>query len=197
MSQSPLIDSLESTATRLLAEARTRSDSHSLVDLLEFYRPMLVRLSKRKVARSLNGKVSSSEVTQLAIINASQQFDKFRGETVKQFRAWLCAILEHAITDQSRRFLTICRDASRETSLSHDIEQSKMERPSQICSTQEQVSRLLRVVEDMPGELRTIVRLRYLQDLPFTDIAAFLGISPAMVRRRWVMAIEHIERAMV
>lgn len=180
----------------LLTRARQDGDSESLADLLEFYRPMLVRLSQRKVSRSLNGKVSPSEVTQVAIISASQNFEDFRGETVEQFRSWLCIILEHAITDHTRRFLASCRDTSRETQLSNDIQQTDLERPSQICSAREQVMRLLRVVEEMPVELRTIVRMHYQQDLPFTEIAAFLGLTPAKVRKRWIAAVAHITRAM-
>ena len=197
MSKSVTIDSSEAIAGTLLTQARFDGDSQSLVDLLEFYRPMLVRLSQRKVTRNLNGKVSPSEVTQLAIISASQKFDEFRGETVEQFRSWLCVILEHAITDQTRRFLAGCRDANRETSLSGDLEQVSCERPSQICSAREQVLRLLHVVEEMPADLRMVVRMRYQQDLGFADIAAQLGVSAATVRRRWIAAIEYIERAMV
>lgn len=197
MLKNSIIDSSEGVAGTLLIQARLDGDSQSLVDLLEFYRPMLERRSQRKVGRQLNGKVSPSEVTQLAIISASQNFDEFRGQTVEQFRSWLCVILEHAITDQTRRFLACCRDANRETSLSNNIEQPNSERPSQICSAREQVLRLMHVVEQMPADLRTVVRMRYQQDLGFTDIASFLGVSAATVRRRWLAAIEHIERAMV
>ncbi len=195
--KSSMIDAPEVEASRLLTQARFDGDLHSLATLLEYYRPMLMRLSQRKVSRSLNGKVSPSEVSQLTIISASQKFGEFRGETVEQFRSWLCVILDHAITDQTRRFLAGCRDTSRETSLSRDVVQTDTERPSQICSSREQVLRLLRVVEEMPCDLRTIVRMRYQQDLAFSDIATYLGLSSATVRRRWLMAVQHIERAMV
>ncbi len=197
MSKSSVVYSHDASPGNLLERARFDGDLQSLASLLEFYRPMLVRLSQRRVSRNLNGKVSASEVTQVAIISASQKFEEFRGDTVEQFRSWLCVILEHAITDQTRRFLASCRDTTRETSLSNDIEQTYSERPSQICSAKEQVMQLLRVVEEMPAHLRVIVRLRYQQDLPFTEIATYLGLSPATVRRRWVLAVEHIERAMV
>lgn len=197
MSKSPMIDfSSEAVVNHLLARAKTGHDAHALIDLLEFYRPMLERMSQRKMARHLNGKVSASEVTQVAIISASQKFDEFRGDSLEQFRAWLCTILGHALTDQTRRYLASCRDTSRETRLSGDIAQAETDRPSQICSSQEQVLRLLRIVENMPAELRSVVRMRYQQDLSFAEIAAFLGLSPTTVRRRWVLAIQHIEQAM-
>lgn len=189
-------DAPEVSTGSLLTRARQEGGSESLAELLEYYRPMLVRLSQRRVSRSLNGKVSPSEVTQVAIISASQNFDAFRGETVEQFRAWLTIILENAITDHTRRFLARCRDTSRETRLSNDIPQNDLERPSQICSSREQIMRLLRVVEEMPIELRTIVRMHYQQDLPFAEIATYLGLTPAQVRKRWISAIDHIARAM-
>jgi RNA polymerase sigma-70 factor (ECF subfamily) len=197
MSKSLDIQLPETALEALLRRAKLSGDAHAVVDLLEFYRPMLERLSHRKVARHLYGKVSPSEVTQVTIIHASQKFDEFRGQTVEQFRSWLCVILEHALTDQTRRFLADCRDTTRETSLSMDIEQSSSERPSQICSAREQVMRLINVLEQMPSDLRTIVRMRYQQDLAFTEIAAYLGLSTTTVRRRWMIAVEYIERAMV
>lgn len=190
------IHPFEAKVRALLADARSSGSQQSLAELLEFYRPRLVRLSQRKVARGMNGKVSSSEVTQEAIISATQSFEDFRGETIEEFYRWLSRILENLITDQTRRFLAGCRDASRETTLSNDIEQTATQRPSQICSTREQVMRLLKIVEELPLELRTIVRLRYQQDLHFTEIGSFLGLSPARVKRRWDEAVKHIERAM-
>lgn len=183
-----------SRATSLFNQAQHSVDS--LADLLEFYRPMLEKLSHKRVGRKLAGKVSASEVTQVAIISASQRFGEFRGETVEQFRAWLCTILENAITDHSRRFLAArCRSAQRETQLPCDLAESS-ESPSQICSAHEQVFKLLQVVENLPADLRIIVRMRYQQDLTFIDIADRLGVSVATVRRRWLQAVDQIEQAM-
>lgn len=196
MPKSSFIDSPEAVNGDLLNRAKLSQDSHALAELLEFYRPMLEKMSQRRMARNLNGKVSPSEVTQLTIISASQKFSDFRGECVQQFRAWLCTILEHALTDQMRRYLAGCRDTSRETSLPSDIVETDLQRPSQICSTQEQVMKIMRIVENMPADLRTIVRMRYQQDLAFTEIASYLGLSPATVQRRWGVAVKHIARAM-
>jgi RNA polymerase sigma-70 factor, ECF subfamily len=184
-----------SRALALFIQAQGSVDS--LADLLEYYRPMLEKLSHKRVGRKLAGKVSASEVTQVAIISASQRFAEFRGETVEQFRAWLCTILENAITDHSRRFLAArCRSAQRETQLPSDLAEDTSVRPSEICSTHEQVLKLLQVVENLPADLRIIVRMRYQQDLTFIDIADRLGISVATVRRRWLQAVDQIEQAM-
>ena len=196
MPKSSMIEAPEAAIDELLRRAKSNGDEIALACLLEFYRPMLERLSQRKVTRNLYGKVSSSEVSQLAIISASQKFDEFRGDTLTQFRGWLSVILDHALTDQTRRYLASCRDTSRETCLAGDIEHKSSERPSQICSTREQVLKLLRVVEELPTDLRVVVRMRYQQDLAFTDIANRLGLSAATVRRRWLLAVEYIERAM-
>ncbi len=95
-----------SRASALFSQAHGQTSPEPLSDLLEYYRPMLEKLSQKKVGRRLATKVSPSEVTQIAIISAAQRFTEFRGHTVEQFRAWLCVILENAITDHSRRFLT-------------------------------------------------------------------------------------------
>lgn len=182
----------------LLQQAREGGDNASLGELLEFYRPLLERLSARRVGRRLAQKVSTSEVTQIALIAAAQRFGEFRGESVEQFRSWLIVILEHQITDHSRRFLfSQCRALTRETPLPRDLPHVRHERPSQICSAREQVGRLLAMVESLPVELRTIVRMRYQQDLTFAEIAKALGIPAATARRRWLEAVEQIGQWMV
>ncbi|MGN6135227.1 MAG: sigma-70 family RNA polymerase sigma factor [Aureliella sp.] len=182
----------------LFEQARKRSDRASLGALLEYYRPLLERLSSRRVSRRLATKVSSSEVTQITLANAAERFEDFRGETVEQFRAWLCAILQNEITDHSRRFLTSqCRAMARETSLRRDIAEEPGRRPSQICSANEQVAKLLEAVDCLPDELREIVRMRYQQNMTFAEIANSLGLPAATARRRWLQAVEQIEQMML
>lgn len=182
----------------LFEQARKRSDRASLGALLEYYRPLLERLSSRRVSRRLATKVSSSEVTQITLANAAERFEDFRGETVEQFRAWLCAILQNEITDHSRRFLTSqCRAMARETPLRRDIAEEPGQRPSQICSANEQVAKLLEAVDCLPDDLREIVRMRYQQNMTFAEIANSLGLPAATARRRWLQAVEQIEQMML
>jgi RNA polymerase sigma-70 factor (ECF subfamily) len=188
----------ESRVQTLLEDARMGSNEAALGALLEFYRPLLERLSSRRVGRRLAAKVTCSEVAQITLISAAERFGDFRGETVEQFRAWLCVILQNEITDHSRRFLiSQCRTMSRETSLTRDIVQPSSQRPSQICSAQEQVARLLQAVESLPDELCAIVRMRYQQNMTFSEIASSLGLPPATARRRWLQAVEQIEQMML
>lgn len=182
----------------LLRQARRGGDNAPLGELLEYYRPLLERLSSRRVGRRLAQKVSSSEVTQIALVTAAERFSEFRGESVEQFRSWLIVILENQITDHSRRFLlTQCRALARETTLPRDLVHTGHERPSQICSAQEQIGRLLAMIEKLPTDHRAIVRMRYQQDLTFAEIAKSLGIPAATARRRWLEAIERIGQWMV
>ncbi len=78
-----------------------------------------------------------------------------------------------------------------------EVQDSISQRPSQICSAQEQIARLLEVVETMPPDLRTLVRMRYQQDLTFHEIADVLNLPLSTVRRRWLSAVKSIERQML
>ncbi len=148
--------------------------------------------------RRLAAKVSSSEVTQATLALAAERFGDFRGSSVEEFRAWLITILENTITDQTRKFLqSKCRSVKRETSMKTEVQDSISQRPSQICSAQEQIARLLEVVETMPPDLRTLVRMRYQQDLTFHEIADVLNLPLSTVRRRWLSAVKSIERQML
>lgn len=182
----------------LLKHARQQPvGSVALGELLEYYRPLLERFSSQRVSLSLSAKVTSSEVTQIALFRAAERFGDFRGETTAEFRAWLCVILQNEITDHSRRYLhTQCRSITREGPLPHDLAQPDGQRPSQICSAQEQIAKLLQAVESLTDDLKAIVRMRYQQDMAFTEIAESLGLPVATTRRRWLEAVEQIAHLM-
>ena len=180
----------------LLQKAKLSGSGDSLGDLLEYYRPVLERIGEQKLSRQLRGKVSASEVTQIAMIKASGRFSDFRGETIDEFRSWIVSILEHEITDHARRFLVAQRrSVTREIPITEDIHRDD-DRPSQICLAQEEVARLLLVVESLPIELRMIVRMRYQEDLTFAEIGQRLDLPVATARRRWLEAVQLIERSM-
>ena len=48
----------------------------------------------------------------------------------------------------------------------------------------------------VPSELRMIVRMRYQEDLTFAEIGQRLDLPVATARRRWLEAVQLIERSM-
>jgi RNA polymerase sigma factor (sigma-70 family) len=55
--------------------------------------------------------------------------------------------------------------------------------PEQRAEEQEQHTSLLQAIEHLPSDQRELVRLRYVQELPLTQIAEMMGKSEGTVRK--------------
>ena len=174
-----------------------RADSAALADLLELFRPWLENLADARSGKRLRSKVTRSEIAQIVIISANENFEQFRGSNVSALYNWLAQILENRIADQARQFITAqARSINRETHLEVDLA-GPLHRPSQIVSSREEIARVLSGIEALPEPLRRVVRLRYVDDLSFDKIAAELNMTESTIRRRWHEALQTLKNSLL
>ena len=174
-----------------------RTDSDALADLLELFRPWLENLADARSGKRLRSKVTRSEIAQIVIISANENFEQFRGSNVSALYNWLAQILENRIADQARQFITAqARSINRETHLEVDLA-GPLHRPSQIVSSREEIARVLSGIEALPEPLRRVVRLRYVDDLSFDKIAAELNMTESTIRRRWHEALQTLKNSLL
>jgi len=161
-----------------------------LGDLLDFYRPYLLRLARAWNDSDLRPRFSESDAVQQAMLAASISFDRCGGTTEHEFRKWLATILRNQLIDARRMYKqAIKRDLDREQRLDLDRVISDGGDVAELVETQESIERLLNAIERLPEVSRAIVRERYLQDLSFEEIAAHRDVSREWVRRRWKEAL--------
>ncbi|MFK8115299.1 MAG: RNA polymerase sigma factor [Rubripirellula sp.] len=180
------------TVAKLIDDARLGS-SESLDELLEFYRPYILRLAEDTIAPWLRPKLSASDVTQGTIVLAWDRFTQFEGETSSDFRAWLLAIFRNHLRDGVRRYrYSDKRKIDREEAEVSPTLHGNVVDPADLVAEEESVQRLLACIESLPEESRSIVRLRYVKGMSFMAISGELGCSADKARRVWLSAIDEL-----
>jgi len=182
----------EATVEALIADARVGSDEQ-LGDLLQMFQPELTRLADEHIGAQLKRRMSTSDLVQETLLSANQQFSSFRGQSAQEFRCWLKDVFFSRLVDGIRRHRNAeCRTVTREEPGEHRPQPDPGESPSTLTSMNEEARRLLEALDDLPGELQDVVRMRYLDDMTFEAMAERSEVSVATVWRRWEDAVQRL-----
>src|SRR5437764_784936 len=143
---------------------------------LERFREYLVLLVRGQLDGPLRGKVDVSGVVQQTLLEAHQEFERFRHWEEPQKAAWLRKALAHNVTDEIRKLRSAGRDVLREQHLEAALEQSsarleawlaaEQSSPSQQAMHHEEVLRLANAVAQLPPDQRQAVELHHLHGYP-------------------------------
>ena len=77
-----------------------KGDRSALSRLLDEYRNYLRLLARNQIGQELRVRLDPSDLVQDTLIDASQNFARFRGETKSELIAWLRKILARNLVDQ-------------------------------------------------------------------------------------------------
>lgn len=92
---------------------RARGNGEDLGRLLERYRPLLTLESRRRMGRRLAARLRPSDVVQKTLVEAMLAFPEFRGESEREFSAWVLRIHQRNIADLTERYVQGATPASR------------------------------------------------------------------------------------
>lgn len=137
----------------------------------------------RALARSLV-KGEADDVVQQAYLLALQQ----RPSVLQRPRAWLASIVRNLAADQRRRVRR--RDARQRAAAVPE----RVPSSSELLEGEERRRELITAVDALPGELRTVVLLRYYDGQPPRRIAAELGVPVAVVWNRLHGALQLLRK---
>ena len=90
------------TDVHVLLRCARQGDAGAMGTLLDMYRQYLSLLARLQLSRSLLGKVSGSDIVQETFLNAKRGFADFRGETEREWMAWLRRILANRLAEVAR-----------------------------------------------------------------------------------------------
>ena len=186
----------------LLGSARA-GKRECLGQLLQLYGNYLKLLAATQIDEKLLARSSPSDVVQETFLEAHRDFDRFRGESVPEFLAWLRTILVNNLSRLvERHLLAEKRDVRRETSLDgigDALERSaarlesvlvdEAASPSSNAQRREYAIILANELAELREDHRDVIVLRHLEGLPFGEIAERMGRSPGAVRMLWLRAI--------
>jgi RNA polymerase sigma-70 factor (ECF subfamily) len=167
----------------LLAQAQA-GDASAFWRLVADYRPYL-----RSVAARLMGHEAGQQSGCLRrLLTAYERFAQFRGDSPEQWQHWLLALVRNQTRKLARYWHQQRRDVRRDQALSAESSgdqplASGSSSPSQKAARRQRAARLLEALEHLPHDYREVIRLRYLENLPYAEIALRLKRSEEAVRK--------------
>ena len=151
----------------------------------------LLVLARMQMPHKLTPKVSASDVVQETLTKAFEKREQFRGQSDGERRAWLRRILANGLADHGRRYGGAGRNANLEMNLQANLDASSVRIDQYIAADQstpsirveraEQLLQLTEVLEDLPDEQRTAVKLKHLEGWTMEQIAQAMQRSKEAV----------------
>ncbi len=189
-------DRLKNCEESSLQISRARQGNQSdLGSLLDSFRPLMLQLAQQRIGLKLQVRISGSDLVQETLLSASQNFQTFRGDSIHELRQWLLTIFQARLNDGLRKHLVAER---RRVGLQYDESVSTHAdaagSASSIVMLREQTSLLLDAMLDLPDTDRTILLLRYTEQLGFEEIAKRVNLPLSNVWRRWSRAIAFLRK---
>ena len=181
----------ENNTDQQLVELVQRGDNKAYDLLVLKYQQRIVSL----VSRFVRNQADALDVTQDTFIKAYRALPNFRGESA--FYTWLYRIAvntaKNYLVSQSRR------SADSELDIS-DIERFEGENALKDYSTPENLllrdeihATVIKVIDELPEDLRVAITLREVEGLSYEDIAAAMECPIGTVRSRIFRAREAID----
>lgn len=165
-------------------------------EALEHLRARLHAIAHARMKRGdgLRRSLDSEDLAHEALFDLIRNIHLFRGTTWPEFHAFLDSVLQRRKTDLAR-FHNRLRRRAHPASLSDDSVDlpAALASPASNLIRAEDLARIKRMVEELPPDLSTVIRLR-LEPLDHAAIAERLGISEPAARKRLSRAIAELRR---
>jgi RNA polymerase sigma-70 factor, ECF subfamily len=187
-----------------LMQQAAAGDAQAREALLARYRARLRRMVGVRLDDRVAARVDASDVVQDTLLNASLKLEAYLHERPLPFYPWLHRLALEQIAHVHRHNLqTQARGVGREletrailsnATSRHLIDHlaASQTSPSQHASRKEQRARLDEALSQLVETDREVLVMRYLEDLPFGEIAAVLSITANAAKVRHFRALERL-----
>lgn len=196
-----------SQVQKLILQAR-QGDPACRDQLFQLCRSYLGLVARAQVETWLKVKVDASDLVQETMLEAYRDFDRFQGETEKEWLAWLRKILAHNVADFVRQYRgTAKRQVRREIPLRDPAASvsnlggapepaAPIATPSQEFLRLDDELRVAAALGDLPPDYQEVILLRNLRRLSFNEVAEQMGRSRPAVQMLWMRAIKRLQQAL-
>ncbi len=150
----------------------------------------------RIIARYVSDPSEILDITQETFIKVYKSIANFRGES--SFYTWLYRIAvntaKNQVISQGKRLPDLNYEISDidQYASRHNIKEYSTPEKLLMCDEMEHI--LYRVIDELPGELKTAIMLREIEGLTYDEIALVMGCPVGTVRSRIYRARETIEK---
>lgn len=158
-----------------LVQRLRRGDPAAMEELYSRYRDRLHSLILEQLGRDHD---AAEDLLQEIFLAALRSIDRFRGDS--QLYTWLCSIAFHKITDFYRRQAR----EPRPEELTRDAEAQNLpaaagKEPATAgtIETEETRQTVQQALADLPAHYQNVLVLKYVEDVPVTEISQLMGRS--------------------
>jgi RNA polymerase sigma-70 factor (ECF subfamily) len=156
-------------------QAARAGDALAVNDLLRHLRPYVFRRLHDWSPQAGD----QSDVAQQVLLKISQQLGECRADTVPKFLAWVKRVAYTTMLDSRRRYQPGRLDESVAGQVADDATSPSMNvvRAEQREQQAAEVAKLHAAIAQLEPRKRQVLELRYLQGLPFAEVAERVGMS--------------------
>ena len=165
-----------------LQDARGGSEP-ALGTLMESCRGYITAVATRQVPHRLRARVRPSSLVQETYLRACKDFGRFRGQSERQFLAWLRQIMLHCIINLLRRPEFRASVVGLPADTGHPGPG-----PDRQAADGEAAGLIGRALDRLPTHYRLAVELRHFDGLGFREIGDVLGCTEEAARKVWARA---------
>ncbi len=156
----------------------------------------LAYVADTNVEAPLRRKLSPSDVVQQSFVRAVEQLPDYRGNTSLEFKGWLRQILINEIRQGRRVLAADKRDVRREMPLGGEASDQqprelidRYSTPAALALADEQAAAVRRILQRLPENYQTVIRLRNWEELSFEVIGARMNLSTSGAAKVWYRAL--------
>lgn len=182
------------------------SNEEAFNEVLLKHRDRLRRMVATRMNQKLQGRLDASDVIQDTFVEAARALDSYLANPKISVFLWLRHLAGEKLIQAHRRHLGAQkRTAQREqrilggspaaTSQSLAIQLAgRMSTPSQVVQKKEATQRLTEALDQMDEMDREVLTLRHFEQMSSRESAEVLGISYEAVKKRYVRALNKLQR---
>ncbi len=173
----------DENATLVLIRDASSGNAQSLQRLLVLYHPRLRARLLRQMDPGMKAKIEPEDILQQVYLEAYRAIGQFDYRGKDSFLRWLFTILDRKLIDEHRALHADRRDVRREMKPAATPPQdgsyvdllqrltSETGTPSRVIRQQEAIGALTACLAGLPEHYREVIRLRFLQGMPVSDVA--------------------------
>lgn len=175
-----------------------------LVAMLEVCNPV-IRAKYANRIRVLGHRFDTDDLCQVVAIKAVRYLPRFVGDTDAQLAKWIYAIAhnacEEAVVEHNRAKRSFVREevaigCGRDDHQDGFLPAGSDHTPDVQAEINEETEAMMAAIETIPAQQAVAVRMRYLENRPYDEIAETMGVSNDAVRLLVSRGIKSVRSAM-
>jgi RNA polymerase sigma-70 factor (ECF subfamily) len=164
--------------------ARSRSSPRAFADFYEQLSPQVLRFFATRTGDSHR----ALDLTAETFAKAFEHRRDFRGASDEQAAAWLWRIARNELA-RYRRSKTVELAAVQRLALERTFSDEEVLQVERLIASEELSQQIQHAVEVLPGDQQEVIRLRFVDELSYEEMAERLGVSNDVVRTRTSRAL--------